>query len=158
MLRSCDASHSNGDTGTQLCDTIPAPHVVRLSLSSGVQVVYACNTRSLEQVAGLRDRLAAAGCMSHTAIVACAPDAPLGEKYAAMCTACTIGGVWVVWCAVVWCGGGGEGTIVVNLGALLGVRQVTRGSAVITALLYRRLRFCKLKRLQMQEISRTKRT
>lgn len=62
-------------------------------VGSGVHCVYASTTNTHQQLQQLADRLAAAGAMSNTAVVAAPPHASLGEKYATICAAAAIGGV-----------------------------------------------------------------
>jgi len=60
--------------------------------ATGVKCVYALTTQSGAQgdatVAALRN----AGALANTVVVRAAADAPLGERYAAICYACSIGG------------------------------------------------------------------
>lgn len=55
-------------------------------LCSAVRPVLWCGPQELVA------RLLTAGAMSHTVVVAAREGAPLGEQYAAMCMACSIGG------------------------------------------------------------------
>jgi F0F1-type ATP synthase alpha subunit len=68
--------------------------------------VLASINRTKAQLAQLASRLEAAGALGHTAIVAAEPDAPLGKKYATMCSAYAIGGAqhyWTLPCVVLAC-------------------------------------------------------
>jgi hypothetical protein len=57
-----------------------------------VTCVLGCvNDSSAECVAAIRAQLQAAGALAQTVVVAAEPGAPLGERYAALCTACSIG-------------------------------------------------------------------
>jgi len=58
---------------------------------SGVKSVYAAIGQTEEQLRELMRKLEASGAAQSTVVVAAAAGAPLGEQYAAICTACTIG-------------------------------------------------------------------
>ncbi|KAF5837172.1 P-loop containing nucleoside triphosphate hydrolase protein [Dunaliella salina] len=58
---------------------------------TGVCVVLASVNRSHEELLALAARLEAAGALGHTAIVSSEPDAPLGKKFATLCSAYSIG-------------------------------------------------------------------
>ncbi|KAJ9515099.1 hypothetical protein QJQ45_028891, partial [Haematococcus lacustris] len=58
---------------------------------TGVRCVYASTQRPLHELSALRGRLAAAGALEHCCLMAAAPQAPLGEKYAALCAALAVG-------------------------------------------------------------------
>jgi len=58
---------------------------------TGVGVVLASINRTREELLALASRLEAAGALGHTAIVSAEPDAPLGKKFATLCTAYSIG-------------------------------------------------------------------
>lgn len=60
-------------------------------LKSGVRCVYAATGVSEEQVTRTYQSLKANGAMAGTTIVWVPPEAPLGERYAALCTACSLG-------------------------------------------------------------------
>jgi len=57
---------------------------------AGVHCVLASTTRSPDELTALSQRLASAGATAHTCVVAANPDASLGQKYAAICTAFSI--------------------------------------------------------------------
>ncbi len=46
---------------------------------------------SQEEVDQLVQQLQQSGALAHTTVVAAGPDATLGERYAALCTACSLG-------------------------------------------------------------------
>lgn len=54
-------------------------------------VMASTSHSSQEQLDELVKQLQQAGALAHTAVVAAAPDASLGERYAALCTACSLG-------------------------------------------------------------------
>lgn len=58
---------------------------------TGVRCVYAAVGRSAAQLKGTLDVLSKEGALPHSVVVHAPPDAPLGEKYAALCLACSIG-------------------------------------------------------------------
>lgn len=58
---------------------------------TGVRCVYASTQRPLPELSALRGRLASGGALEHCCIMAAAPQAPLGEKYAALCAALAVG-------------------------------------------------------------------
>ena len=78
-----------GPTGagkTQLCID-----VVVGQRGAGVRCVYASVGSSRGQLARTVEQLRENGCLEYTTVVAATDDRPLGEQYAAMLTACSIG-------------------------------------------------------------------
>lgn len=54
-------------------------------------VIASTGHSSQEEVDQLVKQLQQSGAMAHTTVVAAGPDATLGERYAALCTACSLG-------------------------------------------------------------------
>lgn len=100
-VRSALAQESSGRRAACLPPALPV--VARRSIvcvrrvrgwgpAAGVHCVFASTTRTAEELRALEQRLAAAGVLANTCVVAAEPSAPLGEKYAALCAAYTVGG------------------------------------------------------------------
>ncbi|KAL4448343.1 hypothetical protein ABPG75_005562 [Micractinium tetrahymenae] len=75
-----------GSGKTQLCiDAVLGQR------GTGVRCVFAAVGSSPEQLARTVEQLRSLGCLEYTTVVAATGDRPLGEQYAAMLTACSIG-------------------------------------------------------------------
>lgn len=59
---------------------------------SGVKCVYAVVNRTEQELQALVDELKAGGATGNTAVVSAPATSTLGEKYAAICAACALGG------------------------------------------------------------------
>jgi len=68
-----------------------AEDVILGQLGTDVRCVYASTSRPLPEVRALVGRLAGAGALANTAVVVAPPDAPVGVKFATLCTAMAIG-------------------------------------------------------------------
>jgi F-type H+-transporting ATPase subunit alpha len=75
-----------GSGKTQLCiDAVLGQR------GTGVRCVYAAVGSTPEQLRRTVEDLRQHGCLEYTSVVAASGDKPLGEQYAAMLTACSIG-------------------------------------------------------------------